>query len=82
MKDIPAFPVWSRDINGNMIAVKECMTLRDYFAGQALVALFIYPTSINEIAIKEQNFPYSIISNLSYKIADAMLLERAKQPTN
>lgn len=32
----PAFPVWSRDVHGNMIAVNSGMSLRDYFAGRIL----------------------------------------------
>ncbi len=45
------------------------MTLRDYFAGQALAGL----------AVMAEGMGFSTLANVSYKIADAMLAERAKK---
>ncbi len=45
------------------------MTLRDYFAGQALAGLAVMPEGMG----------ISTLANVSYKIADAMLAERAKK---
>lgn len=43
------------------------MTLRDYFAGQAIV-----------MCIKDMNKPYWDWAREAYEIADAMLVERLK----
>jgi len=65
----PAFPCWSEKDNHGM-------SLRDYFAGQALAAML--PT----IQVKDwDNKDEAIVahvSGLAYEIADAMLAERAK----
>lgn len=64
-KDVQAFP-------GGMY--HPGMTLRDYFAGQALIGLFSHPDSIpGELGFE------SWIGSLSYEIADAMMKEREKQ---
>lgn len=68
----PAFPVvgTSRHHDG--------MTLRDYFAGQAMVAL---AASVFEGAAKAnmtQEFAQNSLIEGVYKLADAMLKERAK----
>ena len=54
------------------------MTLRDYFAGQAMVAL---AASVFEGAAKAnmtQEFAQNSLIEGVYKLADAMLQERAK----
>lgn len=48
------------------------MTLRDYFAAQAMQAAFINNLSFN--LINEDN--YNSISEMSYKVADAMMKAR------
>lgn len=64
----PAFPVWSRDVHGNMIAVNYGMSLRDYFAGRVLSnPLIEYMKESEDVA------------KACYKLADAMLAERNKQ---
>ena len=47
------------------------MTLRDYFAGQALMSLLIEPGQIADST-------YQQAAELSYRFADAMLAEREK----
>lgn len=61
-----AFPV-----NVNGATVNLGMTLRDYFAGQALVALIAHPEAF------EGDDPRAAIAHTAYEIADAMLKERA-----
>lgn len=45
------------------------MTLRDYFAAKVLPAVF---------AVAEGELHHASIASISYKLADAMLKERAK----
>jgi hypothetical protein len=65
-----AYPGHTYEANGHAI-YQEGMTLRDHFAGQALV--FIGSSNI-------QIFPINPIkiAEWAYEIADAMLAERAK----
>lgn len=61
----PAFPVAS--------IIEFGMSLRDYFAGQALAAFKIDPTQVcRETA--------SDIAFMMYRIADAAVIERTKDP--
>lgn len=54
----------------------EGLTLRDYFAGQAMQGwLASYPAGIEHPATNEHDF---IIAGLSYLMADAMLKAREK----
>jgi hypothetical protein len=48
---------------------QEGMTLRDYFAGQALMGLIINDNTVNK---------HSPISARAYELADAMLAQRSK----
>ena len=61
----PAFPVviTEDDFFGGM-------TLRDYFAGQALTGM---------LAIPEHGYGFSDAAHDAYKFADAMLTERQKE---
>ena len=69
-----AFP--QPEIEG--VTVHTGMTLRDYFAGQALSAVtervFADPATKGMLASEVTG----LISQVSYDIADAMLAERAK----
>ena len=68
----PAFPRDERYLGHNG------MTLRDYFAGQAMVAL---AASVFEGAARAnmtQEFAQNSLIEGVYKLADAMLKERAK----
>ena len=61
----PAFPC--TDAKG---FVSDGMSLRDYFAGQALAGLLAFPG---------KDFPSSVIALGAYDVADAMLAEREKE---
>lgn len=67
-----AFPFNVKNVNGSHWYSHEGMTLRDYFAGQALVGL---------LAGRSRGF-VSNPERSAYLIADAMLAERAKEQTN
>jgi len=60
----PAFPNASLDINEGLSALDGGMSLRDYFAGQALAGL----TSDHTLDMSAKAFAES-----SYRFADAML---------
>jgi len=67
-----AFPVAGYQETGGYVLPTEGMSLRDYFAGQALVGLTVdyinHPKDIN----------HEIVAKQTYKFADAMLAEREK----
>jgi hypothetical protein len=52
------------------------MTLRDYFAGQAIIAL----TAGCPITDDDTHWCHPLIADDAYKLADAMLAVRTKQP--
>lgn len=60
--------------------LKRGMTLRDYFAGQALIAVLSggYVVTINNLAIENGISTNDVATRVSYEFADAMLKERAK----
>lgn len=67
----PRQPLWQ--IDGSQVSlVQEGMTLRDYFAGQALINM-----SHPEV-LKVSEVDASCIAEACYEVADAMLAERAK----
>ena len=69
----PAFPISNPEIAKNLIAIGEHphgMSLRDYFAGQALVALGGHK------AVTARGIPW--LAEHAYMVADAMLAERSK----
>jgi len=61
----PAFP--KNDATVNRISNLDGLTLRDYFAGQALISLIAIDNGQNE----------TLIVHLSYCYADEMLKQRA-----
>jgi hypothetical protein len=54
------------------------LTLRDYFAGQALPQAIAREIAVRDTFIKPPNFNYEDVAIASYLMADAMLKERAK----
>lgn len=68
----PAFPGGSH-INGEYDLVSDGMSLRDWFAGQALAGWMADPNSIPSAHDNAK-----AISESVYKMADAMLAERGK----
>lgn len=63
--------------NKNIRIYKSGMTLRDYFAGQALMGI-LGNSSIIDYLPSDLNGTYNI-ENYAYKYADAMLAEREKR---
>ena len=55
--------------------VSEGMTLRDWFAGQALAGLSSDPSFFKDVA---GMIPEVVLADAAYSIADAMLTERVK----
>jgi hypothetical protein len=66
-----AFPAIYEDREGNF----KGMTLRDYFAGQALVGFIANNGGVN--GSKEEKWE-AATARISYEIADAMIQERSK----
>jgi hypothetical protein len=79
----PAFPqVEEIQIDGRTVFVKQTgMTLREYFAGQAVVGMLSNQSLTKAIGIQskiEKVESSNLISQICYKYADAMLQERSK----
>ena len=51
------------------------MTLRDYYAGQAMIALIPIHTS-EKSSTEHYDFEYEVVAAEAYALADAMLLAR------
>lgn len=66
----PAFPrpYFEHPTNGEYSLAQEGMSLRDYFAGQALVGIIA-----SEV---ENRTPSEIVAKRAYELADAMLKAR------
>lgn len=64
----PAFPC---ETFGHDAGIKPGMSLRDWFAGQALVGIISASQNVGVSAIPA-------VAGAAYKVADAMLDERAK----
>ncbi|MGY6256554.1 hypothetical protein ACXIVK_24090 [Paraburkholderia caledonica] len=70
-----AFPVPDYDSNGNRkTAEKKGMTLRDYFAGQALAAIVAKPNS----GSAPMTNPHKRAAQIAYLYADAMIEARGE----
>lgn len=73
----PAFPIEGGNEPGKMDA-SSGMSLRDYFAGQALAGLLVNESS--SFANPNENPPHTL-ARKAYVVADAMIVER-QLPTN
>jgi hypothetical protein len=73
-KDGPAFPSSYVEIGSGAQWIAHGMSLRDYFAGQAVIGCGGWPG--NGIADVGDNF--AMVAVFAYKVADALLAERAK----
>lgn len=62
------------DGNWNKDPINSGMTLRDWFAGQALAGLLAFPGALNGNTKKE---PWAA-ADIAYSLADAILAERVK----
>ena len=68
----PAFPrPLGGDVNNYWNREQDGMSLRDWFAGQALAGLFANPNAIGT---------FQDIADDTYKVADAMLKAREVKP--
>ena len=67
MKDIPAFPAMHYDLADN----EHGLTMRDYFAAKAMMALIAHPDS-------DGDKPPSVFAKTAYVMADAMLKARGE----
>ncbi len=77
-----AFPTQGWEWQGAQIAPatdSPGMSLRDYFAGKALVPVSIIGPSINAQRFGDEDAKYYAMA--AYRIADAMLAERGKVRT-
>ena len=72
----PAFPETIYAGNSNRHAADETpgMTLRDWFAGQALAGILAFPGAVEGNRTKS----YRTVVNTAYGYADAMIEERSK----
>ena len=79
-----AFPSIEETYVGEGISLKtniEGMTLRDYFAGQALIAYraeYVTEAAANSAGLK----PWEFLAKCCYEQADAMIAERNKDGNN
>lgn len=72
----PAFPntgnsTWS-------LQPAEGMTLRDWFAGQALPSALVGATDLDTMTPNERKQIWGSVAGIMYELADAMIAERAK----
>lgn len=71
----PAFPVLKQDRQGDLDCTDTGMTLRDYFAANAMSALIASP-NIQTKEGKGVAIEWKDIATAAYDMADAMLAER------
>ncbi len=69
MKGQPAFPLHTKLLENPLLAG---MSLRDYFAAQALIAM--------APAASQRQLGDSEVAQCAYALADAMMREREKEP--
>jgi hypothetical protein len=70
----PAFPCVNEQLHSGHAA--SGMSLRDWFAGQALVGLCSQDERLATVAQKSGQSPERIIAFAAYEVADAMLAAR------
>lgn len=79
----PAFPVFVPADGGCGPHVNEGMSLRDWFAGQALIGLFareanpMFGTHTEEFKTGQHEYP---MAEAAYRLADAMIATRNQEP--
>jgi hypothetical protein len=77
--DYPAFPISERMADGSYYCSHQGMSLRDYFAGQALAGIF---THLIVSRASDQDLDPATLATAyargAYGLADAMLLARGE----
>lgn len=79
----PAFPMQPvSNANGEIQWGYDGMTLRDYFAAQAMQAIYGGPGA-RMVADRDERYDETnwaeVVASNAYEMADAMIAERAKQ---
>ena len=74
----PAFPTSEHDDATGAYHEMHGMSLRDWFAGQALVPALMGAKNLGSLSEDERKLQYSAVAALLYEMADAMLVERSK----
>lgn len=75
MNNIPAFPVFPETGSGHASAFQG-MTLRDYFAAQALTGAQIWDAILNGKNTQLAQSGAEALSEIAYAVADAMMKAR------
>ena len=68
MTDVQAFPIQ----DAYSVSTKQGMTLRDYFAAKAMMALIAHPDS-------DGDKPPTVFAKTAYVMADAMMKARGQE---
>lgn len=74
----PAFPHIAFNTAGGINVVHAGMTLRDWFAGQALIALIGFGNDLEDHTCPDDAPLNQIAASQAYGFADAMIHERSK----
>lgn len=78
----PAQPIYQHPHGATGMSSQEGMTLRDWFAGQALGGMLAHGFLPTEAMLSDEPFSEKHADNsyvaCAYRIADAMLAERSK----
>jgi len=75
----PAFPNWYvKPDTGEMVWFDSGMTLRDYFAAQAMTGAQIWDAVLNGKNAQLADGGVKLLAEISYAVADAMLEAREK----
>jgi hypothetical protein len=77
IKNPPAFPNMAPDSCGPHIDKRDGMTLRDWFAGR-IAPVILDAMARGDYEKNPSQQPLLMVAEHSYKMADAMLAERAK----
>lgn len=73
-----AFPHQEKDAQGMHYYTHPGMTLRDYFAGQALPLLATMPDAARDLSGALGISIEDSVATLAYSIADAMIVQRGQ----
>ena len=75
----PAFPCHTNPQPGRLSDAPQGMTMRDYFAAAALQGTLSSPQIRGNTG--QENWRHQDFAEFAYRLADAMLAERASQST-